>query len=115
MFNIQVAEFDNALGENKAKEALETLNEAYPGYSWKVLYRGGVCFVQLLDRSLKGTWGMCVKVREFDHDAAIFKRKVKFAAGEFLERCNLKRGMNEGGKIARVDGLAERWQPNGRH
>lgn len=112
MFNVQVAEFDNALGADKAKEALEILTEAYPGYSWSVLYRGGVCFVRLLSRELKGTWGMCVKVREFDHDAAVFKRKVKYAAGEFLERCALARGWNQGGKVQRVDGLAERWQPS---
>lgn len=111
-FNIQVAEFDNALGENKAKEALEILTEAYPGYSWKCLYRGGVCFVQLLDvdlRGRRGFWGMAMKVREFDHDAAVFKRKVKFAAGEFLERAGLRRGMNDGVRIHGVDGLSERW------
>lgn len=115
MFNVQVAEFDNELGKAKAKEALEVLSEAYPGHSWRVLYRGGVCFVQLLDRSLKGYWGMNIKCTDFDHDSAVFKRKVKFVAGEFLERCNLKRGRNTGEKIHRVDGLAERWQPNGGH
>lgn len=115
MFNVQCAEFDNELGKNKAKEALEILSEAYPGYSWRVLYRGGICFVQLLSKELKGYWGIAVKVAEFDHDAAIFKRKVKFAAGEFLERCNLRRGVNTGETVRRVDGIAERWQPNGGH
>jgi hypothetical protein len=112
MFNIQVAEFDNKLGENKAKEALEILAEAYPGYSWKVDVKGGVCFVRLLDLNLKGTWGINVKMRGLDHDAAVFKRKVKFAAGEFLERCNLRRGKNEGARIKAFEGVPERWQPS---
>jgi hypothetical protein len=111
MFNIQVAEFDNDLGRNKAKEALEILAESYPGYSWKVDVKGGVCFVRLLDTRLKGAWGMNMKLRDCDHDAAVFKRKVKFAAGEFLERCSLRRGMNRGETIRRFEGIPERWQP----
>jgi hypothetical protein len=111
MFNIQVAEFENELGRNKAKEALEILTESYPGYSWKVDVKGGICFVRLLDLRLKGTWGMNMKLRDSDHDSAVFKQSVKFGAGEFLERCKLRRGRNNGDAITRVDGLPERWQP----
>jgi hypothetical protein len=110
-FLTQAIEFENALGQAKAKEALEILIEAYPGYSWKVDVKGGVCFVRLLDRNLRGNWGMNLKLRAMDHDAAVFKRKVKYVAGEFLERCNLKRAWNEGGSIARVDGVPEKHQP----
>lgn len=111
MFNIQVAEFDTSLEKEKAKEALEILSEAYPGYSWRVKVRGGVCFIRLLDTNLRGAWGINLKLRNLDHDGAVFKRKVKFAAGEFLERCNLRRGINQGDKIRRFEGVPERWQP----
>ena len=111
MFNIHVTEFDNDLGKNKAKEALEILTTEYPGYSWKVDVKGGVCFVRLLDRRLRGNWGINLKLRSLDHDAAVFKRKVKFAAGEFLERCRLRRGMNQGEEIRVFEGIPERWQP----
>jgi hypothetical protein len=110
-FLTQAIEFDNALGQAKAREALEILMQAYPGYSWKVTVKGGVCFVRLLDPDLRGNWGMNLKLRAIDHDAAVFKRKVKYVAGEFLERCNLRRLSNEGAKIARVDGIPERFQP----
>jgi hypothetical protein len=76
--------------------------------------KGGVCFVRLLDKQLRGNWGICLKMRALDHDAAVFKRKVKFAAGEFLERANLIRGMARRGEIIKhVDGLPERFQPHG--
>jgi hypothetical protein len=111
MFNIHVTEFDNDLGKNKAREALEVLLEAYPRYSWKVDVKGGVCFVRMLDDRLKGNWGINLKMKDLDHDAAVFKRKVKFAAGEFLERCNLRRGMNTGEEVKVFEGIPDKWQP----
>ena len=110
-FLTQAIEFDNALGQAKAKEALTILMEAYPGYSWKVDVKGGVVFIRLLDSRLRGSWGMNLKLRALDHDAAVFKRKVKYVAGEFLERCNLLRAANDGRKVRHVDGLPEKWQP----
>ena len=112
-FITQAIEFENALGQAKAKEALEILMEAYPGYSWKVDVKGGVCFIRLLDVRLLGNWGMNLKLKDIDHDAAVFKRKVKFAAGEFLDRANLRRSWNDGTKLTKVDGVPERhvWRP----
>lgn len=99
MFNIQYAEFSNPIGLEKAKEALEALNQAYPGYSWAVKYEGGVCFIKLLDEQLRllfrGPVGFALKVRDVDHDAAVFKRKVIYVAGELLERCDLRRAKAE--------------------
>ena len=112
-FLTQAIEFDNALGKAKAKETLEILMEEYPGYSWKVDVKGGVCFIRLIDLRLRGNWGMNIKLKTIDHDAAVFKRKVKYVAGEFLERAGLVRGIKDGTKITKVDGVPERhiWQP----
>lgn len=110
-FLTQAIEYDNALGQAKAKEALTVLMDEYPGYSWKVDVKGGVVFVRLLDHRLRGNWGMNLKLRALDHDAAVFKRKVKYVAGEFLERCNLRRAWNEGEAIKHVDGIPEKYQP----
>lgn len=112
-FITHAIEYENALGENKAKEALTVLMQAYPGYSWKVDVKGGVCFIKLLDSALRGSWGMAKKLSALDHDSAVFKREITFMAGEFLERANLRRAWNEGEKIKRVDGLPDKWQPLG--
>jgi len=110
-FLTQAIEYENNLGELKAKEALSILMEAYPGYSWKVDIKGGVCFIRLLDGRLRGNWGMNLKLKSMDHDSAVFKRKIKYVAGEFLERCNLKRAWNEGAAIGHVDGIPDKYQP----
>lgn len=110
-FLTHAIEFENALGQAKAKEALEILMQAYPGYSWKADIKGGVCFVRLLDSRLRGNYGMAIKLREIDHDAEVFKRKVKYVAGEFLERAKLRREFNDGAKVMRVDGMPEHLQP----
>lgn len=112
VFNIQYAEYadDDTLGFAKAKEALESLNQAYPGYSWAVKYQGGICFVRLLDEQLRllfrGPVGFALKIKAFDHDAAVFKRKVVYVGGELLERCNLKRAEAEfGAEIEKMEGF----------
>lgn len=105
------AEFDSGLEENAAKDALETLTKEYPGHSWKVMARGGVLFIKYLHPSLRGNWGMNIKLHGFDHDAAVLKRKVKFVAGEFLERASVLRSAFQGDSIKRVDGIPDKWQP----
>lgn len=110
-FLVHAIEYDTRLDQDKAREALEILMREYPGYSWKPAVRGGVCFIRLLDPRLRGNWGMNIKLKAVDHDSAVFKRKVKYVAGEFLERCNLRRSFNIGEVVTRVDGVPEKHQP----
>ena len=113
-FLTHAIEYENALGESKAKDALAVLMREYPGYSWKVDVKGGVLFVRLLDaqlRSRRANWGMAKKLSAMDHDAAVFEKELKFMAGEFLERANLRRAWNQGEQIKRLEGLPEAMQP----
>lgn len=105
-------EWDNALARDVCRNALGILNTTYPGYSWKVFVKQGVCFVRLLDKRLgNAPWGMNLKLRAVDHDAEFFKRKVKYVAGEFLERSGISRRGNLDELIVRVEGLPKRHQP----
>jgi hypothetical protein len=102
-------EWDNALSKDVVKNALHILNTTYPGYSWKVFVKGGICFVRLLDKKLGNRpWGMNLKLKAVDHDAEVFKRKVKFVAGEFLERSGISRQGNLDEVITKVDGIPQR-------
>lgn len=104
-------EFDNALSEDVCKHALDALRQAYPGYSWKAFVKQGVCFIRLLDNRLRHPWGINLKLKALDHDAAVFKRKVTFAGGEFLERCGLSRTGNIDEFMTRMEGVPDRSQP----
>lgn len=104
-------EFDNFLARDVCKNALEALNTTYPGYSWKVFVKQGVCFIRLLDSRLRHPWGINLKLRAVDHDAEFFKRQVKFAGGEFLERCGLSRQGNLDEFMKKMEGIPQRSQP----
>jgi len=104
-------EWDNFLAQDVCKHALQTLKQTYPGYSWKVFVKQGVCFIRLLDRRLRHPWGINLKLRAVDHDAEFFKRQVKFAGGEFLERCGLSRQGNIDEFMKRMEGIPQRSQP----
>jgi len=66
------------------KGLLTTLESAYPGYSWAVRVRGGMIGVQA--RALSGCYGY-----EMRH-AGYTDQKLILAAGEILERYNMRRG-----------------------
>lgn len=104
-------EWDNFLAQDVCKNALHTLNTTYPGYSWKVFVKQGVCFIRLLDKRLRHPWGINLKLRAVDHDAEFFKRQVKYAGGEFLERCGLSRQGNIDEFMKRMEGIPHRSQP----
>jgi hypothetical protein len=54
-------------------------------------------------------WGMALKYSQIKSDAQDRKRQVIRAAGEFLERANLKRGAKaDGGKVKRVEGIPDK-------
>lgn len=88
-----------------AHTVLEILCDVYPGHPWATRVDGGIIFIRHLE--MPGDWGMNLKVRKLYHDAAVFKKEVIMAAGEFLERAGLVRGRHDGSEIVRVEGIPE--------
>ena len=90
--------------EDDAKGVLSLLWAAYPGHPWYVKCGGGIIFIRHMD--FPGNWGMVLRVKEFDHDAAVMKKKIIMLSGEWLERANQKRGRHEEGQETKtVDGV----------
>jgi hypothetical protein len=104
---ILYSEGDTPLQESDAHKIMELLTVAYPGHPWAVRVAGGVIFIRYLDPTLPGNWGMVIKVDDVQHDAAVLKKRVIMAAGEWLERAGLKRGRENGDEIERVEGVPE--------
>lgn len=99
--------------EDDAKGILSLLWAAYPGHPWYVHCRPGHIFIQYLSFHSKGTWGMGLRVTEFDHDAAVMKKKIISLAGEWLERAGVARGRyEEGSETGKVEGINESFMPN---
>lgn len=96
------------LGE--AKKVYGLLGEFYPGHPWSVRVLPGIIFIRHLD--FPKNWGMCLKTKEADHDAAVLKRKIIMLAGEWLERANMRRGRADAEQEhGRVEGVPESDQP----
>lgn len=96
--------------EDEAEDVLNVLTMAYPGYPWGVrVYDGGI-FIRNLD--FPANWGMNIKVKNIQHDAAVFKREIIMMAGEWLERANLRRGRNiHDDPIKKLEGAPDNHQP----
>jgi hypothetical protein len=101
------SEGDTTAQESDAHEIMTLVTAAYPGHPWAVRVAGGVIFIRYLDPTLPGNWGMVIKVDDVQHDAAVLKKRVIMAAGEWLERAGLKRGRENGDEIERVEGVPE--------
>ena len=86
-----------------AKDIAETLHSFYPGHLWAVNVTGGV--VQIKNLYISDKYGMVIHYNNIKGDAAARKKKVKMAAGEFLERAYMKRGAYTGEAVKRVDGI----------
>ncbi|HMI38734.1 MAG TPA: hypothetical protein VK500_02425 [Nitrospiraceae bacterium] len=105
-------------GDTKTEEAdghhvLEILVAAYPGHPWAARVSGGVVFIKHLEFGTN--WGMVKKFADIKHDAAVFKKEIIMAAGEFLERAGLVRGRANGDEIVHVEGVPEKDQPKVRY
>jgi hypothetical protein len=96
----------------EALSIMNLLTAAYPGHPWAVRVAGGVIFIRYLDDRLLGNWGMALKQKDSNHDAAVLKREVVMKAGEWLERAGLARGRSNGDEIIRVEGVPDAQQPN---
>lgn len=98
--------------ENQQADAdyvLQTLCEVYPGHPWATRVDQGIVFIKHL--GLGNNWGMVKKFKDISHDATRFKKEIILAAGEFLERANLRRGKWNGDEIEKVEGLPDKYQP----
>lgn len=87
-----------------AKEIGEILNDNYPGHLWSTYVAGGVAFVKNL--RLSSRMGMTLHLDNMT-DAAVRKKKVIRAGGEFLERAHWKRGAYEGAAPTVLEGHAK--------
>lgn len=95
--------------EDDAKGVLSLLWACYPNHPWVVKCFPGLIHIQHSD--FPPSWGMALKVREADHDAAVMKKKITMLAGEWLERAQLKRGAGEAEQqIVSVEGLPIKYQ-----
>ena len=93
--------------ESLAGGILRTLIDAYPGHAWFVLIRGGV--IQVKNTEWHHAWGMSLHYSQVIHDAKVMKAEVIRAAGEFLERAHVARGMkNDGDSVRRIEGVPQK-------
>ena len=94
---------------SEAEKVMGILCAAYPGHPWAVRVDEGIIFIRHL--AFAGNWGMNILTKEVDHDAAVLKRKIVMAAGEWLERAGLARGRENGDEAVRIEGVPEKDQP----
>lgn len=104
------AEGDTPAEEREALTVLEILNGVYSWVPWYVVMRGGMIHIKDLSIKNRG-WGMAVKFRNVNHDAAVFRREVIMKAGEWLERCDKLRHRDDHEDIRRIEGLPDAHQP----
>lgn len=102
---------DNNSQASEAEKVLGLLCATYPGHPWAVRCGPGFIFIKHLAFGNSG-WGMNLKTKDVDYDAAVFKKKIIMLAGEWLERAGLVRGRENGDEIIRVEGVPEKYQPH---
>lgn len=91
--------------ESEAKAILSLLWGTYPGYPWHVTMQGGVIFIKHMTDALTKPWGMSVLYNAVNYDAAVMKKEILRNAGEWLERCGLRRGKANDDEIVSVEGV----------
>lgn len=97
--------------EDEAKNILEALTAAYPGYPWGVkVYDGGFFIRNFL---FPTNWGMNQPNADKYGSASEMKKDVIMKAGEWLERANLRRGKNiNEDEIVKLEGAPASAQPH---
>lgn len=99
-----ITEADDDRDDSMAREIGGHLAEAYPGHPWHVRIAQGVLIIKHMRLSAK--WAIVRRYSRVAWDAAVRKREVVMAAGEFLERAGLARGKAKDEGIARkVEGI----------
>lgn len=83
-----------------AQNAVQALVRAYPGYSWFVEVRNGLLMIRCAELDYRGRYCMVRKLSQVQHDYGRLVREVVHAAGEYLERANMRRGTRRDGETA---------------
>lgn len=97
--------------EDDAKGILSLVWNCYPGHNWKVTCKPGLIFIQ--DLQIDAPYGIAIKVREFEHDPGMLKKKIIMGVGELLERAGKRRGRADADQeVTHVEGLPAKWQPS---
>jgi hypothetical protein len=106
--NATVVGFDceNQTDDLMAAQMVSDLCQAYPGHGWFVVIRSGVIHVK--DMDINDKWGMCLHYSQVKGDAKDRKRDLLRAAGEFLERANLRRGAKSDDVAMAVEGIPDK-------
>jgi len=92
--------------EPMAEQILADLVATYPGHAWFVIIKGGILHIK--DMDLNDKWGMCLHYSRIKDDAKERKHQVMMAAGEFLERANLRRGRKTDDVALKVEGIPDK-------
>ena len=96
--------------EDEAKAILEILTMAYPNHPWGCRVYDGGFFIRHL--GFDGKLGMNYRGSGSVYSSSAMKRKIIMLAGEWLERCNMKRGRGDPDQdIIRAEGVPEKFQP----
>lgn len=107
--SVHLTESKSELGHDLAKQALTVLSLKYPGYSWFVRVDGGIIDIKCAEI---GKASMIRRLKDTDHDAAVFRRDLIKSVGEFLERAHLRRGKSEGVNARILEGGEKiKWKP----
>lgn len=107
---IQYEEGKTKSQQDTANQILQLLDVCYPNHPWAVRVGDGFIFIRHL--AFGTNWGMNIKTKEVDHDAAVLRRKVIMLAGEWLERAGLRRGVGEDQiNPYKVEGVPDIYQP----
>lgn len=89
-----------------AQNGLEALCRAYPGYSWFVEVRDGLLMIRCAELDWRGRYCMVRKIGQVQHNYKSLVRELVHAAGEYLERANLRRGAaREGERAQAIEGV----------
>lgn len=112
MNNVVGYDTEHDRDETLAGQILRTLVDHYPGHGWFVLIKGGI--IQIKDMDINPQWGMALHYSQVNNDAAEMKKSVIRAAGEFLERANLRRGKKDETPVEHVEGIPDKHLMRGR-
>lgn len=83
-----------------AQNAVQSLVQMYPGYSWFVVVREGLLMVKCAELDWRGRYCMVRKIGQVQHDHGRLVKELMRAAGEYLERAGMRRGRAEQGVTA---------------
>lgn len=104
--NLVGIDVENDADATMATGCVRDLVDHYPGHDWHVMVKGGILHVKAMN--INPNWGMCLHYSQIKSDAQERKRSLLRAAGEFLERANLRRGRREDETVLHVDGIPDK-------